>query len=208
MSELPTIYEADSFLRLLRTDLDGLPKRAQVAFAAWVSERLWPYYVALARRLGSPGEMVLQNILDRVWQYIEGDKEISVAEAANFFEALGQLEKGEEGCCSEWEEGIDSLGASWLAVEAVHGNAADCGTRAASIVLNRIDQVLTEERLGRQYVLAAQEAQDLLGEIDQHPEMERARQRFRNIVDILKSSSLEPAEVRSIRQEASRDYAG
>jgi hypothetical protein len=54
--------------------LSLLPSILQVAFAATCAERLFPAYGAYCRRAGQGDEVMLRELLDRVWEDLFGNK--------------------------------------------------------------------------------------------------------------------------------------
>jgi uncharacterized protein YjaG (DUF416 family) len=67
----------------LKQDLERLPVRLRVAFAAACAERLRPAYLAYAARTSRGDPSMLEALLDRLWSDLEGqsmtDDELSAA---------------------------------------------------------------------------------------------------------------------------------
>lgn len=199
-------FRLNPFLEGLRNGLARLSRRHQVAFALFNSERLFPYYVALAKALGSSCSADLRRLLDELWRNVGGPP--SETEAERLVGDLQRIELGEEGCCNEWDAGVDAVGAVSLALDAWRSESPESAAKTAGNVLNRIHQRLVDETVGTTYALTADEAMALGRRIDQHPAMGSARQLLVDVVKRLRERpNLTELDIQQLKSMAQAEWS-
>jgi hypothetical protein len=175
-----------------------------MAFAAYCAERLYPQYVALAKVIGSQDVPALRAVLDALWR-CAGGTVLSPLELAALAGRVRTIGLGEEGCCAQWDGGVDAVGAALLAVEACRGDGASNAARAGADVLNGVEQQLMDELAGRDYVLTAAESNALAQRIDEHPRTRKGQADLLRVIAGLRDSApvLLNVDLERLRRDAS-----
>jgi uncharacterized protein YjaG (DUF416 family) len=192
-------FRLSPFLAGLRDQLSSLSTAHQVAFALYCCERLYPSYLALAKRIGSEGAGILRSLLDELWEHLHAPP-VNEEQVERFENRLQGIELGEEACCDEWDGGVDAVGAVALALGAWSEGSAASAAKAAGNVLNRVHQRLMDEAVGRTYALSADEMMAVARRIEQQPAMKTEREQLLEIVEVLKQRpALTEADARHLR---------
>jgi uncharacterized protein YjaG (DUF416 family) len=195
-------YKLNPFIAEIRLKLKNLPKGHQVAFAAYCSERLFKYYVELAKVLKTNDDIpVLRNVLNCVWNYSINQSK-KQEELNELLEQINQVALGDEACCEEWEAAVDAVGTIWLAVEACIGNSDNKSAYAASKVLDRVDQRLMNEIVGFNSFTAA-EYPGIKKQIEESSLMNDTKQQLIQTISFLRNQpDLDEVDIRNIRTRA------
>ncbi len=123
----------------LRETLFPLPTCYRLAFALCCCERLYPGYKALTAFLQTPD--TLRTILDRLWKHALG-QEMTEEEIQHGLATCLSISFGVVDCCEHYWDGVDAVGATYVALDACRQHNVDNVVRAAEIARKKVDRPL------------------------------------------------------------------
>ena len=200
------IFDLDQFLEGVREHLSKLGVRHRIAFAAYCAEGLFSFYSAYVEVAGVGDDAGLRVIIDELWSSATG-RPMSRKGAATRQVRLEMLDVIEHDH-DEWDAAVDALSAVWLGLECWKGKSADNAAKAAEKVVNRVEQRLTDEFVGRNKALTSAQTRRLIARIDRHPSVQRIRRELLDVIDFLeRRPQLNQLAVEELRLRAARQRA-
>jgi len=192
-------FRLDPFLDQLRSRLSRLPVEHQFAFATSCCERLYPWYAALASRMGSTDAAKLRTLLDELWGRVLTEP-MTVDQLDQLVSRVREIDLGEEDGSDAWDGAVDAVGAVALTLEAWRAQPAENAAKAAGNVLNRVHQQLLTEMLGSTYVVSAPEMAAISEGIAAHPATKRVQRCLLDLLEFLaERRRLTQADLQQVR---------
>jgi hypothetical protein len=130
---------------------------------------LHPSYRRLAEFLKT--EDVVRPLLNRLWQHVLGI-EMTVAEIEHGLQSCRTAPVGEEECCPDWRDAIDSVGATLAVLKACQASSLDSAVTAAKSIRSVVDRPLWTELSRKVHGgITPHHAKQIEAQIAAHPTM-------------------------------------